>query len=125
MSTAANQGATGNSGQNRASNARGKSLGSVIEQQYRYKDNEKFAGGIKEGKHVLAIDRKMSWKLAQILEVRLEVPYDDEAEFWDPTDMNEATAVENRDEPVSASVAIEETKNGVPEGAKNPEDGTV
>ena len=53
------------------------------------------------------------------------MPYDDEAEFWDPTDMNEATAVENRDEPVSASVAIEETKNGVPEGAKNPEDGTV
>ena len=26
----------------------------------------------------------MSWKLAQILEVRYEVPYDDDAVFWDP-----------------------------------------
>lgn len=26
----------------------------------------------------------MSWKLAQILEVRYEVPYDEDAVFWDP-----------------------------------------
>ena len=65
---------------------------------------------------MLAIDRKMQWKLAQILEVRYEVPYDDEAEFWDPNDLTEATtAAENQDEPMAA--ATEETKNGVPEGA--------
>lgn len=28
----------------------------------------------------------MKWKLAQILEVRYEVPYDDDAVFWDPED---------------------------------------
>ena len=26
----------------------------------------------------------MKWKLAQILEVRYEVPYDEDAVFWDP-----------------------------------------
>ena len=30
----------------------------------------------------------MQWKLAQILEVRHEVPYDDDAEFWDPNDLD-------------------------------------
>lgn len=82
------------SGAGRATGARGKSLGSVIEQQYRYNDKEKFAGAIKKEKHVLAIDRKLQWKLAQILEVRYEVPYDEDAEFWDPTDNNEATAAD-------------------------------
>jgi len=37
----------------------------------------------------------MQWKLAQILEVRYEVPYDEDAEFWDPADMTDATAAEN------------------------------
>ena len=78
----------------RAAGARGKSLGSVIEQQYRYKDNEKFAGGIKKDKHVLAIDRKKEWKVAQILEVRYEEPYDDDIEFWDQAEANDATAAE-------------------------------
>ena len=31
----------------------------------------------------------MSWKLAQILEVRYEVPYDDDAVFWDPPAVEE------------------------------------
>ena len=59
---------------------RGKSLGRLVEQlktqNFRYKDSEKFAGAIKKEKHVLAIDRKGDWRLAQILEVRLEVPFD-------------------------------------------------
>jgi len=81
---------------------RGKSLGSVIEQQYRYKDSEKFAGAIKRDKHILAIDRKLNWVLAQIMEVRYEIPYDDDAEFWDPVDLTDATAAENQtDEPMS------------------------
>ena len=53
-------------------------------QNFRYRDNEKFAGAIKKEKHVLAIDRNMQWKLAQILDVRYEVPYDVDAIFWDP-----------------------------------------
>ena len=69
--------------------ARGKSLGRVDalhkSQNYRFKDDEQFAGAIKEGKHVLALDRKLQWKLAQIMEVRYEVPYDDDAQFWDLT----------------------------------------
>lgn len=44
--------------------ARGKSLSNVVEQKFRYKDSEKFAGAIKKEKHVLAISRKMDWKLA-------------------------------------------------------------
>ena len=55
-----------------------------MKQRYRYKDSEKFAGAIKKDKHVLAIDREHNWKLAQILEVRYEVPYTEEAVFWDP-----------------------------------------
>ena len=117
---------------------RGKSLGTVIEQQYRYKDNEKWAGAIKKEKHVLAIDRKLKWKLAQILEVRYEVPYADESEFWDIADATDATAAENQfDEPISSKQPFEESKtvNGAAhEGgatvdavcngttAKNPED---
>lgn len=107
----------------RVGNNRGKSLGTVIEQQYRYKDNEKFGGAIKKEKHVLAIDRKMQWKLAQIIEVRYEVPYDEEAEFWDPSDLADAATGETHtDEPMSGqqqsagSGAHEEAKC-VPEGA--------
>ena len=55
-----------------------------MKQRYRYKDSEKFAGAIKKDKHVLAIDREHNWKLAQLLEVRYEVPYTEEAVFWDP-----------------------------------------
>ena len=97
----------------------------MIEQQYRYNDKEKFAGAIKKEKHVLAIDRKLQWKLAQILEVRYEVPYDEDAEFWDPTDNNEATAADaGGDAQINSagSVPTEESKNGVPEGARQAED---
>ena len=45
-----------------------------MRQRYRYRDNEKFAGAIKKDKHVLALDRKGAWVLAQILEVRYELP---------------------------------------------------
>ena len=78
-----------------ASGNRGKSLGNVIEfqnkQKYRYKDHEKFAGAIKKEKHVLALDRKMEWKLAQIIEVRNEVTHDEDAAFFDIEDATQPT----------------------------------
>ena len=92
MNAAANQGGVkGTSNQSRISGSRGKSLASVIEQKFRYKDNEKYAGAIKPKKYVLAIDRQNQWKVAQILEVREEkdVINGDEAEWWDPQDLNE------------------------------------
>ena len=58
----AQAGASGSSG------ARGKNYGQVIQQlqtqNFRYRDNEKFAGAIKKEKHVLSIDRNMEWALA-------------------------------------------------------------
>ena len=92
MNAAANQGGVkGTSNQSRINGSRGKSLASVIEQKFRYKDNEKYAGAIKPKKYVLAIDRQNQWKVAQILEVREEkdVINGDEAEWWDPQDLNE------------------------------------
>ena len=92
----AQAGASGSSG------ARGKNYGQVIQQlqtqNFRYRDNEKFAGAIKKEKHVLSIDRNMEWALAQILEVRYEVPYDEDALFWDPEDStNDAAAAKDAD----------------------------
>ena len=54
-----------------------------LKQKYRYKDSEKFAGAIKKEKYVLAFEPNMTWKLAQILEVRYELPFDNDAQFWD------------------------------------------
>ena len=103
----AQAGASGSSG------ARGKNYGRVIQQlqtqNFRYKDNEKFAGAIKKEKHVLAIDRNMEWTLAQILEVRYEVPYDEDALFWDPEDpTNDAAAANNNAEGESLMKVDEE-----------------
>ena len=40
----------------------------------------------------------MEWKLAQILEVRYEVPYDEDALFWDPEEpTNDATATATKE----------------------------
>ena len=36
----------------------------------------------------------MEWTLAQILEVRLEVPYDEDALFWDPEESTNDAAKE-------------------------------
>lgn len=46
---------------------------------------------------MLAIDRNMQWKLAQILEVRYEVPYDEDAIFWDPEESDAANSGEAGD----------------------------
>ncbi len=52
---------------------------------------------------MLAIDRNLKWALAQIYEIRYEVPYDDDAEFWDPVDLTDATACKNPlDEPTTS-----------------------
>ena len=55
-----------------------------MRQRYRYRENQQFAGAIKKDKHVLALDRKLQWRLAQILEVRYELAQDEDAIFIDP-----------------------------------------
>lgn len=81
------------------------------------------------------------------MEVRYELPYDNEVEFWDPADLAEATNNETHtDDPSSNSkhqsagsaghqLIREETKNGAPDaatviaiptnGTESPEDGEV
>ena len=101
-------------------NNRGKNYGRVIQQlatqNYRYRDNEKFAGAIKKEKHVLAIDRNMEWKLAQILEVRHEIPFDEDALFWDP---EESTAAAKTDEAGDAAMKNENAEREAKEGEES------
>ena len=57
------------------------------------------------------MDRDLTWKLAQILEVRYEVPYDEDALFWDP---EESTAE------ITTTTATKAVENGVTDQAKDP-----
>jgi hypothetical protein len=61
----------------------------------------------------------MNWVLAQIMEVRYEIPYDDDAEFWDPADLTDATAAENQtDEPMTGQQQPNTTSSTAPEESK-------
>ena len=54
----------------------------------------------------------MEWKLAQILEVRYEVPYDEDAVFWDPEEpTNDATATATKEAECESSMKVDE-ENG-------------
>ena len=77
---------------------------------------------------MLAIDRAGEWKLSLIMEVRYDVPYDADAQFWEVDNAIDATAAENGlDDPAasngarlnSESTNAEESKaiNGTTEAA--------
>ena len=68
-----------------------------MKQKFRYKENEKFSGAIKKDKYVLALDLNEDWKLAQILEVRYAIPYDNDAQFWDTAPASGAAEADGND----------------------------
>lgn len=71
-----------------------------MKDRIRYKDNEKFAGAIKRDKYVMALRRdNITWKLAQILEVRFAQPPDsDEEPEEESTEINDAEMNQDRSE---------------------------
>ena len=69
---------------------------------------------------MLAIDRNMDWKLAQILEVRYEVPYDEDAVFWDPEESTAEVASTTTPTPTTGAKV---TESG--DAAKTEENGAV
>ena len=61
---------------------------------------------------MLAIDRAGEWKLSVIMEVRYDVPYDADAQFWEIEKAVDATAAENGlDEPAVSNGMAQANSN--------------